>query len=799
MADYNLGRAHGVIEIENRGNGFRQTQQGFQQTSRSANSSRRDLDRYVGSLGNVSDSMQVFGRLGRSLKSLTRVSAKFSKTLVVRAAQIGAISALASGAAAATGSIIQLAAALAPAAGLLAAIPGAIAIAAAALGTLKLATVGVGDAMSAAISGDGAKFEKALEKLSPAARQVAREFRAIAPEFRAFQQAAQEGFFSQLTGSLGGFSNLLAKTAPFVRTLAEEMGKWARGLISFVTAERSIGQIQNILGLTRGSLRDLRGALQPVLKGFLDIAEVGAFFLRGMAPGMANVITKFGQFLSAAAESGRAMEWMETGLAVVKQLGTVLANVGGILKSVFTAAGQSGGNLLGTFGALTAELNKFLKTPAGQKALAGLFKGLAGIGKALGPVLTALVRGLGSIAPAVGRIAEAVGPVLVTAIDALAPALKALEPGITALINGLGGAFKALGPALVPLAQAISAIAIALAPILPALGTLIGKLLTALAQHITTMVSSGALSSLVQAIIQLGGALGKALLDALVEISPYLPDLVKAITELLVAIIPIIPEIIKLVIALAPAIPILTEMITLWSELATTTMPVFNAAIGTLVFLLGGLVQIVIWAWGYIANYIRDRINNLASAINWFSDLPYKFSVWFGKIRDTVISVFRNAPNWLYNAGRNIITGLINGVVSHLSRLWNIFTSITDRIPNIKGPKSVDLKLLTPNGKAIIQSLMSGLKAQIPALESMLGDIGTRVIPASVSASQTVSAMTSLVSATDSAGKPMTAEELVTAMKRAGVGEVYLDGEPLHRNMSARGGRDAHLRGRTTR
>ncbi|GAA2092292.1 phage tail protein [Actinomadura alba] len=664
--------------------------------------------------------------------ALGKVAAKVGKTTLIKTAQIGALSALAGGAAAAAASVLQLGAALAPAAGLLAALPAAAVMAQAALGTLKLATVGVGDAMKAALSGDGKKFEEALKKLAPAARQFAQEFRAISPAFREFQQNAQQGFFEQLTGSLGGFSNLLQKTGPYVRTLAAEMGLWARGLISFVTAEQSIGRIQTILGMTRQSLGDLRGALRPVLDGFLAIAEVGSVFLRGLAPGMADVITKFGQFLSAAAESGRAMEWMETGLAVVKQLGAVLSNLGGIVRSVFSAAGASGGNLLGTFGALTGELNKFLKTAEGRTALAQIFQGLAGIGKALAPVLTALVKGLGSIAPAVGRIAMAVGPVLTTAINALAPALKALEPGITALIRGMGGAFKALAPALVPLAAAISGIAVGLSPVLPALGKLIAMLALGLAEHITRMLP--VLPGLVQAIIQLGMAMGTALLDAVTAISPYLPDLVTALTDMLIALVPIIPEVIKLVIALAPMIPVLTDMIVLWTDLATTVMPVFNGAIATLVFLLGGLVDIVKWAWGYIAAYIRDRIDNAASAINWFADLPYKFGLWFGKARDAVLRVFSGAKDWLYNAGRNTLIGLWNGIKSMASTIARWVGDLITRI--IPGPIRDALNLGSPSrlthyfGRMVGVGLANGIDATRALVAGAAAGLAAAAVPA---------------------------------------------------------------------
>src|SRR5690606_5287935 len=83
-------------------------------------------------------------------------------------AAAGGLAAVAGGAAVAAGQVVQLAAALAPLTGLLGTLPAAAGGAVAALGTLKVATAGVGDAFSAAF-GDAEEFEAALENLAPAA------------------------------------------------------------------------------------------------------------------------------------------------------------------------------------------------------------------------------------------------------------------------------------------------------------------------------------------------------------------------------------------------------------------------------------------------------------------------------------------------------------------------------------------------------------------------------------------------------------------------------------------------------
>lgn len=93
--------------------------------------------------------------------------------------------------------VLALGAALAPAAGAVAALPAVFLGAQAAMGVFKLATVGVGDAMSALASGDAKKLEEALKKLSPAARTAFTALQGLAPQFKALQQAVQSSLFNK--------------------------------------------------------------------------------------------------------------------------------------------------------------------------------------------------------------------------------------------------------------------------------------------------------------------------------------------------------------------------------------------------------------------------------------------------------------------------------------------------------------------------------------------------------------------------------------------------------------------------
>lgn len=86
----------------------------------------------------------------------------------------------------------------------------------------------------------------------------------------------------------------------------------------------------------------------------------------------------------------------------------------------------------------------------------------------------------------------------------------------------------------------------------------------------------------------------------------------------------------------------------------------------------------------------------------------------------SIIEFFKNSGKWLFDAGKNIITGLIDGITDKIKDLRKKLQEITELIPKVKGPKAVDLRLLVPVGQNIMQGFMNGIESQIPMLKSQL-------------------------------------------------------------------------------
>jgi len=692
--------------------------------------------------------------LGRSLGRLTGGAAGIG-------AIAGALSTVAAGAAAAVVPLLQLGTALAPAVGILATLPAIAGTAVAALAPLVVAFSGMGEALGAALSGDAQALTEALEGLAPAAQGVVLAVGELAPGLGRIRDMVQEGFFRPLVEpvqTLG--STLLPTLGRGLTQVSLALGESAATLLAFVQEGRNLAGLDLLFASTGRSVENLNGFMPGLLVGFRELGIVGLPFMEQLSLAASEAATEFGRWATHAAESGEATRWIEDAIVVFQELGGIASNVGGIIGTIFTAAGGAG--LLSTIEDITGRFNEFLQSAEGSAALEGIFTGLGSIMTALQPVFGALISGIGTLAPAVGRIAEAFGPVLTAAIEGLVPALLELEPGIIAIVDALGEAVGALvdSGALETIGTALSDILIAVAPLLPVLGELAGVLLGALAEAAIALAPGLAL-------------IATAMAEGL---APVLPELSAAFAELMEALGPLIPVLIE---ALLPVLDILPALVSLlaenfstWAGAIADLAPHLANAIqfggflievlmGLVVGLLGVLGAILRWA-GESSQKVRDTLRGMIDRFQEFRDraigaivglltrgrdtfnrMRSAFSTIVSAIRSAVVSgissmvtsarervsglvstvrglpsrirsALGNLGNLLRTAGRNVITGLINGITSRMSDLWRRMGEIAQGIrdyfpfsPARRGP----LRINPPDvaGENITRMLADGL------------------------------------------------------------------------------------------
>ena len=174
------------------------------------------------------------------------------------------------------------------------------------------------------------------------------------------------------------------------------------------------------------------------------------------------------------------------------------------------------------------------------------------------------------------------------------------------------------------------------------------------------------------------------------------------------------------------------------------------------------------WLWGlvkstvstvlsWVTSFISAQVNLALGIFGWFASLPGRIGGWFSSVRQAAVDKLVSLLSWirslpgriksalgnlgtlLLDAGKRIIRGLIDGVVSMIGNLKSKFSQITDMIPDWKGPMTLDMKLLTPSGQALMSGLMDGVDDQLPAFERQLAGV-TAGIPGNLNTSVSAAA-----------------------------------------------------------
>lgn len=163
-----------------------------------------------------------------------------------------------------------------------------------------------------------------------------------------------------------------------------------------------------------------------------------------------------------------------------------------------------------------------------------------------------------------------------------------------------------------------------------------------------------------------------------------------------------------------------------------------------------------------IVENIRSRFEAIRSSIDrvvgWFRGLPNK-----------ILSALGGLGSLLWNAGNNIIQGLLDGINAKWQSVKEKVSCMGKWIADHKGPKEYDLKLLVPNGGWIMQGLMQGLQNAKPQLKNTLNDIAQTVSGTRFNASASLAYAT--------AGPP---QNSVSAVRQGNNYNVYINGTRIN-------------------
>lgn len=135
---------------------------------------------------------------------------------------------------------------------------------------------------------------------------------------------------------------------------------------------------------------------------------------------------------------------------------------------------------------------------------------------------------------------------------------------------------------------------------------------------------------------------------------------------------------------------------------------------------LNGLKSIASGAWQAIKAVFSQAGNAIKTAVR--VAITAVVAIFKG-LGSKIKSALGDLGGLLKDAGKKIIQGLIDGIESMIGSVTKKLKSLTDKIPDWKGPRQKDAKLLRNAGRLIIKGLIDGFNDGEKGVQKTLGNL----------------------------------------------------------------------------
>lgn len=360
--------------------------------------------------------------------------------------------------------------------------------------------------------------------------------------------------------------------------------------------------------------------------------------------------------------------------------------------------------------------------------LASSFSPLGLIFQAIQPVLPQLAAMFASLAaqigPVLGAVLAQVTPLIQMMVSTLSGTLVQIMPTIVSLVAMLGDG----------LSQIIPVVAGVLAAILPLVATLISQLAPIFTELITAILPplTSIFGNIVSAIAPLITTLANLLIPIIQALLPVVVTVFGVIANVITSVMQIIQGIIQVVTGIISGN---------WSQVWEGIQNIFGGIWNTIVALITGVIQIigsvisnglnlmfsvVSSVLGSVGQFFADTWNNI---VNGVSSMIGQVGGFFSGLWDTITGALAGAGQWLFDAGRNIVQGLFDGIKSLAGTIGNFFLSL---LPGwIVEPFKLALGIHSPSrvfkglGVNIGQGLLDGVDGMQGKIDGTMANLVT--------------------------------------------------------------------------
>lgn len=739
------------------------------------------VDRARATAGDIDVDVDVdTDRARQSLRRFLPDLDEVGRTALRTVASLGSVSAGILGTGAAASSVVPV---LAGAVAVLESIAPAAAVGTQAMlaqqlvaGTLKLGMMGVEEAIEAAFDPDAdpAALAAAMKNLAPEAKAFVQELQGMKSEFKALRLDVQNRLFRDMDESVKTLSrSALPQVGDALGRTADAMNAMAKGAVSAASELAANGTLGKALeGATKGieNLVDVPG---QAVTAFGQLAAAAAPAFDRITKAVARVADEVSDRLNKAFESGALEDAINGAIDVIKQLGRIAVNVFGALKNLISGVDVEGAGLFGTLEKITQSLQDVTGSDTFQKALSELSKTMGALAENAVPLFTSALETIAEViailAPPARELIDVLGDNLSGILEAAKEPLKALADAFGELVTALspiidlaGELIVAVLPALTPLFTTLKDIIVEAAPVVKQLAENIGEQLTPVLERLPEI-----LEIILPPFAKLAEEVFPLLLDMLVEMEPSLRELSTALGDLLVELAPVVakaiefgiaivekvmpyigPVLVGLISGVASVLSFMADIITsvvlpalrgiskLLKGDVTGALAEFDTAVGNTNELVARAFNAMLVKVGGIMDSLINRLtvaaaesgDRLADGIQRGIDRMIRE---VAGIPQRVIRAVGNLSGILYGAGQSVIEGFLSGIRSQIGRIQDLLNGVTAMIPDWKGPAETDARLLTENGRLIMQSLIDGFDDVLPEVRATLTGV-TNSIPGTV-------------------------------------------------------------------
>lgn len=354
---------------------------------------------------------------------------------------------------------------------------------------------------------------------------------------------------------------------------------------------------------------------------------------------------------------------------------------------------------------------------------------------------------------------------IASVIAGIATGLKGFALAFGKAFSGKGGKnAQTFGETMQKLGKTVGTLA---AKWLPKLGTALGKFAAFIAESSTrskaffgflAAVKLGALGPILSAIIGILRIFGSVVLTVLVPVIKSLPIILRIVVTAFEAVGLAVSATIAVFVAIAAIFVILTVKVRVFRNglkvLGKIMLIVFLAPIITLRLLWMATVRAfqiirtavstaIAWIrarfadWRAGINVLRDRLSAFATHVagvfarirqivsDWLASVRARLATargLFAKFVDRVRGILSGFS--LFNLGERMMTGLLDGIKAGFEKVKSFVSKIAGIIKSLKGPISVDRKLLVHEGGAIMQGFEKGLRNRFGPIKKWIHSIG---------------------------------------------------------------------------